>query len=118
MNQSKEDIWNVIGALLFVAFIVWVIWAGFSDSGASPAPAYPYQDYNNEAEVGATEYTEPLFKHSEPLFFNGYECTDDCSGHEAGYEWAENNGIDDVDDCSGNSDSFIEGCVSYVEENY
>lgn len=50
--------------------------------------------------------------------FNGYSCTDDCSGHEAGYEWAENNGIDNLYDCDGDSDSFIEGCESYVEENY
>lgn len=48
--------------------------------------------------------------------FNGYECTEDCSGHEAGYEWAEKNEIDDVDDCDSKSDSFTEGCISYVEE--
>lgn len=50
--------------------------------------------------------------------FGDYECTEDCSGHEAGYQWAEGNGVEDVDDCGGNSDSFIEGCYSYVEENY
>jgi len=38
------------------------------------------------------------------------------SGHGAGYEWAEMKGIDDPDDCSGNSQSFIEGCQSYAEE--
>ena len=48
--------------------------------------------------------------------FNGYPCTDDCSGHEAGYEWAEQNGITDANDCGGNSQSFIEGCESYTEE--
>lgn len=48
--------------------------------------------------------------------FNGYECTEDCSGHEAGYEWAEKNEISDEDDCDSKSDSFTEGCVSYVEE--
>lgn len=53
-----------------------------------------------------------------PLYFNNYPCTQDCSGHEAGYEWAEEHDIDDVDDCGGNSQSFIEGCESYVEENY
>lgn len=53
-----------------------------------------------------------------PNNFNGYECTEDCSGHEAGYEWAEENGIESTDDCGGNSNSFIEGCESYVEENY
>ncbi|MFH1654603.1 MAG: hypothetical protein ABIE74_11205 [Pseudomonadota bacterium] len=50
--------------------------------------------------------------------FHGYECTDDCSGHEAGYEWAKENDISDIENCDGNSDSFNEGCQVYVEENY
>jgi hypothetical protein len=49
-------------------------------------------------------------------YFQGYPCTVDCSGHEAGYEWAEENDIDDPDDCGGNSQSFIEGCQAYGEE--
>lgn len=52
----------------------------------------------------------------EPPSFMGTPCTDDCSGHEAGYQWAEENGIDDPDDCSGNSNSFVEGCEAYAEE--
>lgn len=48
--------------------------------------------------------------------FQGYTCTSDCSGHEAGYEWAEAHGLDDPNDCDGNSESFIEGCRSYAEE--
>ena len=47
--------------------------------------------------------------------FHGYECTVDCSGHEAGYAWAEENGITDPGDCGGNSQSFIEGCIAYTE---
>ena len=48
--------------------------------------------------------------------FMGYNCTDDCSGHEAGYEWAEENGITDPNECGGNSWSFEEGCQAYAEE--
>lgn len=48
--------------------------------------------------------------------FHGYGCTQDCSGHEAGYNWAEENGITDPDDCDGNSQSFTEGCQAYAEE--
>lgn len=48
--------------------------------------------------------------------FGGYQCTEDCSGHEAGYEWAEEHDIDDPDRCGGNSQSFIEGCQAYAEE--
>lgn len=39
---------------------------------------------------------------------------DDGSGHDAGFQWAEENGIMDSSDCSGNSDSFIEGCQEYA----
>ena len=48
--------------------------------------------------------------------YMGNECTQDCSGHEAGYAWAEENDIDDEDDCSTSSSSFDEGCQSFVEE--
>jgi hypothetical protein len=69
-----------------------------------------------EAEDGCNEYV----KETETGFetFDGYECTEDCSGHEAGYNWAEENGVDDIDDCGGSSNSFIEGCESYVNDNY
>lgn len=49
--------------------------------------------------------------------FHGNDCLGDCSGHQAGYDWAEDNDINDTGDCNGNSDSFSEGCESYVEEN-
>lgn len=50
------------------------------------------------------------------LRFHDYDCTVDCSGHEAGYKWAEEHRIDDEDGCRGNSQSFIEGCQAYVQE--
>jgi hypothetical protein len=54
--------------------------------------------------------------------FGGYECTVDCSGHKAGYEWAEQNDITDEAKCeqileiSPNRTSFYEGCLTYVED--
>lgn len=48
--------------------------------------------------------------------FGGYDCTEDCSGHKAGYEWAERNGISDSGNCGGNSNSFEEGCRAYTED--
>ncbi len=47
---------------------------------------------------------------------DNWNCTGDCSGHEAGYEWASDNDISDPDECNGNSDSFIEGCQAYANE--
>jgi hypothetical protein len=48
--------------------------------------------------------------------FTGHGCTQDCSGHEAGYAWAEGKGITDPDNCGGKSWSFIEGCRAYAEQ--
>jgi len=50
--------------------------------------------------------------------FGGYECTDDCSGHSAGYEWGEQHNVASEQDCpEGRSQSFYEGCVVYTEDS-
>lgn len=64
--------------------------------------------------------TQPQNTTSQPVRsaqFQGYGCTSDCSGHRAGYEWAESRGIASPDECSGRSQSFIEGCEAYAEEH-
>lgn len=43
-------------------------------------------------------------------------CTQDCSGHDAGFEWAKDRGISDESECGGNSQSFIEGCEEYARQ--
>lgn len=46
-----------------------------------------------------------------------YGCTSDCSGHEAGWAYAAENGVTDAAECGGStSQSFDEGCVAYAEE--
>lgn len=49
--------------------------------------------------------------------FHGYPCTQDCSGHKAGYAWAEKKGITERENCGGKSNSFIEGCFAWVEDH-
>ena len=41
-------------------------------------------------------------------------CTEDCSGHEAGWRWARRHHVTDPDRCGGNSESFKEGCRAYA----
>ena len=49
--------------------------------------------------------------------FGGFECTDDCVGHAAGYRWAEATEITDTDDCpQKRSAEFYEGCLAYVDD--
>ena len=43
------------------------------------------------------------------------QCTDDCGGHDAGFEWAKENGVTDESECSGDSQSFIEGCEAFAQ---
>lgn len=41
-------------------------------------------------------------------------CTGDCSGHDAGFDWARDHDITDESECGGYSQSFIEGCEAYA----
>ncbi len=75
-----------------------------------------YEFGSSDAEDGCNDYVRDNY--SGYRSFGSYDCTEDCSGHEAGYEWAEDNDIDDEDDCYGNSQSFVEGCWQYVEDYY
>jgi hypothetical protein len=78
---------------------------------------------DKKASVSYPTINSPSYPHvpsgvyRSPPTFGNYNCTIDCSGHAAGYQWAEDHMIDDEDDCSGNSLSFIEGCKQYVEDN-
>jgi hypothetical protein len=44
-----------------------------------------------------------------------WNCKEDCSGHQAGYNWAANKNMHNSMDCAGNSQSFIEGCEYYIQ---
>ena len=92
-----KDRWQIFFALPFIILIIWISTLDLID-GLKPSENIRYT---------------PIYQS-----FYDYDCIDDCSGHEAGYEWAENNDISDIDECWGNSQSFIEGCWVYVEENY
>ncbi len=80
-------------------------------SVTTPTPDPPEQLPKAPRRLFGPSYHEP-----NGMKFHGYDCTVDCSGHEAGYEWAEQEGITDPESCDGSSNSFIEGCRAYAEE--
>lgn len=108
----------IISAILIAIFLI------FSSINNESGISSQFGNYSTSTDTGdksyETEAPSEEYKTTNSLEFNGYECTIDCSGHEAGYEWAEEHGItqDDVDNYSGNSNSFMEGMQSYVNENY
>lgn len=69
------------------------------------------------ASSGTAAYTGSAGSGAYVAGHGSAACTDDCSGHDAGYTWAEDNDISDEDDCGGKSVSFEEGCRAYVEDN-
>jgi hypothetical protein len=67
------------------------------------------------AALICTTFTSSAF--SDDRNFGGYACTEDCSGHRAGYLWAEARDVADPAQCPfGNSNSFYEGCLAYAED--
>ena len=48
--------------------------------------------------------------------FWDYKCTQDCSWHIAGYNWAKKKSIEEPIDCWWKSNSFIEWCVQYTKD--
>ena len=51
-------------------------------------------------------------------YYRGMLCSQDCSGHIKGYEWAIELGVTNYDACNSNSASFTEGCERGVDETY
>jgi len=45
-----------------------------------------------------------------------WDCTGNCSGHQAGYDWAKRKNISNPLLCTGNSNSFNAGCEYYFQE--
>ena len=66
---------------------------------------------------GEKEGELPYNDGEEYYYYNEEDCSDDCSGHIAGYDWALRNEVESYGGCEdGKSDSFIEGCEQYVDE--
>lgn len=75
-----------------------------------------YEFGTDDAENGCNDYVKDNYTGYKTFY--GYDCTEDCSGHEAGYNWAKKNDINRTCKCNGSSQSFSEGCEAYVEKNY
>ncbi len=94
-----------------IVILCLIIWGVVYFFKSSPSSYRDTSTYNSDYPNNKDEHDQG------GLTFHGSDCTNDCSGHEAGYNWAEENNISDEDDCDGRSESFNEGCQTYVEEN-
>lgn len=92
----------------------WYEWAESNDIDNFDDCQYEFN--TSDAEDWCNEYVKENYTWYQTFW--DYNCTEDCSWHEAWYEWAESNDIDDEYDCDWNSNSFNEWCMEYIEENY
>jgi len=148
MKYKSNNKGNVTIGILIFGLVIWGLISLFSSNSSDTSSDYNYSnsissydsDYEDDGYAWAEYNGASSFQECQDQFgtgyeedrcneyvkenysgydmFNGYDCTEDCSGHEAGYAWAEKNDISDEYDCGGNSSSFIEGCLSYVQDNY
>lgn len=98
LNDFKREV-ETDSSFLFYLFIASVIFVGLFITSIKSLPFFHPKTYR---ESPAAEL---------------YECTDDCSGHEAGYQWAKKNNITNPKRCGGKSQSFIEGCKAYAVDH-
>lgn len=77
--------------------------------------AKPVYTPSPAAEAAPAEYSHEYSSPNKTYSTSGYSSYRG-EGHQAGYDWAEDNNIYDTSDCDGNSNSFNEGCEEYVNE--
>ena len=94
-------IYYILAIICFIVLGYWVF--------KPEEPQYIYRQFQNGNSINVEV--------DDSITSDNWDCTGDCSGHNAGYEWAADRGISSPEDCGGNSVSFIEGCEAYANEN-
>lgn len=111
--------WRVIGilALIFIVFQFSRHQSEQKEIERASAQRQYIQERRDEAQEQAeSEAIDDLEGTTYQDNLGSYGCTSDCSGHDAGFEWAQERELTDRYECSGNSQSFIEGCEAYFDE--
>lgn len=118
--------WRSASFSLFIFSILAVSISACGGGGTTESKYHSYSGYDTMSYSGDSsgqefDEDEAIERAKEDLDYETYSsigmpygCTDDCAGHEAGFEWAKSNEITDGL-CGGNSQSFIEGCEAYSE---
>lgn len=119
MDFSK--IWNKLWPyLVFISFwggilIIPVIWGNATSdtSSSQSSDVHTTSDSRYEDSTSRDTYIRGDYSDNHGT----YDCTSDCSGHQAGYEWGEEHDICDTSYDNTNSDSFNEGVQAWAEDN-
>jgi len=122
-NASKDawrKVWAIEQPALYISLPDGSIYALHTQE-IKPSKLHPTPEMRRKSQEilerwQAVEDAAFYFNSQGILAFRSYPCQWDCSGHKAGYEWAEDKDIDEYADCRGNSQSFVQGCKVYVAD--
>lgn len=112
MTRRSKDDQVAIYYVIFLAILIIVAYIYYSNKNEQETR----EAYANARETYIEVETEKLQNKSFSDVGDESDCIYDCSGHEAGFEWAKDNNIQNPLDCEGDSQSFVEGCESFVNE--
>lgn len=103
-TKSFDDYIPIINLIIFGIVFIFIL-LSLNKSNSNPIT----RENNTTKTTTRTEcYIVPT---PEP-----WDCTGNCSGHQAGYNWAKKNNIMNPLACEGNSNSFNAGCEYYFQE--
>lgn len=96
-----------------------IVLAQYYDEDVPEPDPYELEDPDDlDGDGVPDDEAEEMEPEPEDQTFGGYDCLDDCSGHSAGFLWAQEHTLRSALDCEGNSASFVEGCRAYFEDPY
>lgn len=112
-KQSPKNINLFIGILATMGIVLFGGVGLFIHSLTPKTTTVPVQQSTQSINQTSPAYGEDY----DNTKFHGYDCTSDCSGHQAGWDWAEKYEICSLEYDNGKSQSFDEGVWAWAEEN-
>lgn len=103
-TKSLEDYLPIISTLIFVIICLFIIFSANKSNSNLDTQKIPNTKITTKNDCYIVPAPEP------------WDCTGNCSGHQAGYDWAKRKNISNPLLCTGNSNSFIAGCEYYFQE--
>lgn len=90
------------------------VYAGYNDPTQDNSSLYIELTSNKKIQKLCQAFADTFLKHKlDELQFLGSQCTKDCSGHRAGYEWSRSKGGQTANSLY--SPSFNKGAQLYVD---
>lgn len=121
LDEIKEWVGAYVPIILLIIFFVFLFkWTNHQSQLKDQETKARQQQLINSTNTTRTPPTYNAPNSSSGNYESNHgteDCTSNCSGHDAGYDYADENNICDTEYSDGNSDSFNEGVIAWAEDN-